>query len=609
MVSGEFGGEAGRAGSGENGLCVSAWGEEVLLGAGGSGGGMKEIPKKNSGPVKTFELKGGEKPPASDAVGITELIEGSGMKLEKPKFFKPKKEKKLSPLMEVAKEFTVAATTKGCPQDQIFNFLKANVFIQSKQLEFAAMARSCDLPDGPKVILCGGGRGSAKSHGILAQIFCDDCQRVPGLKVLFLRKVGRANKEQIQDFRKKLLGALPHNYREQASTITFENGSLVVLGNFKDEKDIDKYLGLEYDLIYIMESNQLTQSKKMNIVSCLRTNKPNWRTRVYQDTNPGGIDHVANKAMFIDGKWLWNGFTYEKIGVEKETRYIHSTVDDNRFVDAEYKTNVLEKYVGWQREAWLFGNWEFMAGAFFSNFHADVHVYPNPVTTLNERAITRWFAGLDYGYSHPTAFSLCCEDENGNIFVVAEYGASNTLIEEHAANIKDLCSLHGLDVGELEFVAAGRDCFRVDKDGSTVATEYSERGIMLTAVHIDRVNAWSQVAEVFGDVQNQIKPRCFIHKNCTNLIQQIQCAQSDPKKPNDILKMNADPETGEGGDDHLENFRNAIVMAYSSLLSHATPVKMGNYESAHEAGNGTEYVDVEAVIREAEAVDLSRNLR
>ena len=522
------------------------------------------------------------------------------------KVVKAKAGKKETVLEVAMRGFTVDAVRQGCPPDQIFNFLKAGVFIQRKQLEFAAMARTCDLPDGPKAILCGGGRGSAKSHGILAQIFCDDCQRVPGLKVLFLRKVGRANKEQIQDFRKKLLGGLPHNYREQASTITFENGSLVVLGNFKDEKDIDKYLGLEYDLIYIMESNQLTQSKKMNIVSCLRTNKTNWRTRVYQDTNPGGIDHVANKALFIDGRWLWNGVTYEKIGVETETRYIHSTVDDNKFVDAEYKTNVLEKYVGWQREAWLHGNWEFMAGAFFSNFHADVHVYPNEVTTLNERAITRWFAGLDYGYSHPTAFSLCCEDEDGNVFVVAEYGAGNTLIEEHAANIRDLCSLHNLDVGDLEFIAAGKDCFRVDKDGSTVATEYQERGILLTPTQIDRVNAWSQVAEVFGDIQHQIKPRCFIHKNCTNLIQQIQCAQSDPKKPNDVLKMNADPETGEGGDDYLENFRNAIVMAYSSLLKNCKAVQAGGFKSIGSGDNGGQIEEIAEIIETAEREDMDR---
>ena len=575
---------------------------------------------------------------------------------------KIRKPKKLTPAEELLKVFSQTAALAGCPNDQILNFWMAGTLLQRHQLKFSALARECDrefvpcpncsekiiefasnligeergeflkkrnlydvsgkivcricenkkIISGPKMILAGGGRGSGKSQGIFAQIFCDDCQRVPGLKWLMLRKVGQANKEQVSDFVTKLLPAFKgrYKYREAApSKVEFENGSFVILGNFKDEKDIDKYLGLEYDGIYIMESNQLTQSKKANILSCLRTNKTNWRTRVYQDTNPGGIDHVANKALFIDGKWFWDDATetYVKIGVETETRYVHSTVDDNAFVDKDYKKNVLEKYVGWQRQAWLYGNWEFMAGAFFSNFDSHIHVYPNPVTTLNERAITRWFAGLDYGYSHPNAFLLCCEDEGGNIFCVAEYSQSNTLIEEHAANIRDLCALNNIDVGDLEFIAAGKDCFRVDKDGSTVATEYQECGVMLTPVHIDRVNAWSQMAEVFGDVQNQIKPRCFIHTNCTELIFQIQAAQSDPKKPNDILKMNASAETGEGGDDVLEGFRNSIVMAYSSLLSCATPVQMGDYKSAREAAEGPAILDVDEVIRQSEEIDFAEN--
>lgn len=487
---------------------------------------------------------------------------------------------------------------KSACMEHASNFLLSGVVLQRKQWEIAAKCRECDCSTGPKQMLAGGGRGSAKSHAILAQIFCDDCQRIKGLKVLCLRKVGRANKEQIQDFRKKLLSNLPHNYREQAQTIEFDNGSIVILGNFKDEKDIDKYLGLEYDLIYVMECNQLTRSKIINIESCLRTNKTSWRPRLYLDTNPGGISHVEHKRIFVE-PW--------KNKSEKDTRYVHSTVDDNKFIDSGYKL-YLEKLVGWQREAWLHGSWEFMAGAFFNNFYPDAHVYPSPQTDFNPRSVVRWAAGLDYGFSHPNAFVLGSEDENGNIFITNTYSASSTLIEEHSANIRDLLSLKNLEVEDLEFIAAGRDCFRVDKDGGTVATEYQERGINLTPVHIDRINAWAQVAEVFGDIQHQIRPRCFIHKDCTELVQQIQAAQSDPKKPNDILKMNADAETGEGGDDLLEAFRNLIVMLYSKLLTSCKPVQMGSWKGMSQIPENTSgYIDVDVVIAESEAHDLARH--
>lgn len=503
---------------------------------------------------------------------------------------------------ELVERYGTMGRDAGCPRDQMELFLMAGLILQKKQLEFAAKCRECDKPNGPKKILNAGGRGSGKTSTILSVIFADDCQRVKGLKVLVLRKVGKANREQIQDFRTKLLHSLPHEYREQRQEITFKNGSRVILGNFQTEGDIDAYLGIEYDLIYVMECNQLTSTKLVNIESCLRTNKTNWRPRLYLDTNPGGISHVNQKKIFIDGKWQRQGDGYVKIGDEGDTRYHHSTVDDNKFVNVEYKS-YLETLVGWQREAWLYGSWEFLAGAFFSNFNQSVHVYPNEQTDLNPRSITRWFAGFDYGMSHLTTFILGCEDENGNIFIPAIYGAANTLIEEHSANIRDMLSLFNLTPEELEFIAAGKDCFRVDKDGSTVATEYGERGIMLTSCHIDRVNAWSQVAEVFGSIEHQIKPRCFIHKNCMELVEQIQCAQCDPKKPNDILKMNCDPETLQGGDDFLDGFRNICVMAYSSLISHATPIQMGNYQSQLKERN-EDVIDVESVIEESERLEL-----
>ena len=101
----------------------------------------------------------------------------------------------------------------GCPVDQMRNFWNAQVFLQKKQLEFCALARQCDHDGGPKAILSGGGRGSSKSHAILAQVWCDDCQRMPELKFLLLRKVGQANKEQVSDFVTKLISHLPHKYK------------------------------------------------------------------------------------------------------------------------------------------------------------------------------------------------------------------------------------------------------------------------------------------------------------------------------------------------------------------------------------------------------------
>ena len=466
-----------------------------------------------------------------------------------------------------AMRFAELAKSQGCCQEQVENFLLANVILQKKQLEIAALCRSCDKPDGPKAILAGGGRGSGKSNAILAQIFCDDCQRVKGLKVLCLRKVGRANKEQIADFRKKLLMNLEHTYREQAQTIEFKNGSLVILGNFKDEKDIDKYLGLEYDLIYIMESNQLTQSKKINILSCLRTNKQNWRPRCYQDTNPGGIDHAANKVLFVD--------PWQK-GTQTDTRYVHSTVDDNKFVDSGYK-EFLEKLEGWQRKAWLEGSWDFMAGAFFSNFSPSINVYPNEKVNFDIHHARRWMGAFDHGFAHASAFVLVGEDREGIQYVVDVYSETEKVAEQNAEGIKYMLRQYGLTPDDLDFIAAGGDCFSRVEDGRTRAQMYEEYGLNFIRADTDRINGWARLREKFGNSMQGVKPSLYVHRRCLKLIEQIQVAQHSELKQGDIQKFNTN-EDGEGGDDLLDATRFLFATDPNTSIKWAKPIAGFGYK-------------------------------
>lgn len=100
----------------------------------------------------------------------------------------------------------------GCPKDQMQRFERADVILQERQLVASAAARLCDRADGPTAIGYGGARGGGKSHWLLAQMGVDDCQRVPGLKCLLLRKVGKANLEHFEDLRRKLFTNLGHEF-------------------------------------------------------------------------------------------------------------------------------------------------------------------------------------------------------------------------------------------------------------------------------------------------------------------------------------------------------------------------------------------------------------
>jgi phage terminase large subunit len=467
--------------------------------------------------------------------------------------------------VQAGMNYSLAAYELGCPKDQVANFLKAGIWLQRKQLEFASAARSCDVDGGPIYIGFGGPRGPGKTFALIAQVGVDDCQRYPGLKVLFLRKVGRAGKEQFEDVRVKVFQFLKHDYR-QGKDLTFPNGSRIILGHFKDEKEIDNYLGQEYDAMLIEELTTFSKEKWDNILSCLRTSKEGWRPRVYAAWNWGGVGHAWVKKLF------WDPHADKSQG---RTKFIRARPYDNKHLDKEY-LKFLEGLVGWKRQSWLEGDPNFQAGQFFTTWSEASHV----IRAFDERKIVRWVGGLDYGWTHPTVFHLAGEDKEGNLIVLDEHSASKMTIDEHAASIFSILRPRNLMPRDLDFIAAGRDCFSKKEDGTTISDDYSAEGIELVPAEIDRVNGWAKILARLGDPEKGIRPTIFIHERCKEVIGQIPLAQHKENKPEDLEKMDANPEDDSGGDDALECLRNVCATSPGGALKFCKAVSLTEWGSA-----------------------------
>ena len=453
----------------------------------------------------------------------------------------------------------------GCPRDQMHNFARANLVLQERQLAASAAARLCDQADGPTAVGYGGARGGGKSHWLLAQMGADDCQRVPGLKCLLLRKVGKANMEHFEDLRRRLFTGLEHEFSAYRGVLTFGNGSRIIAGHFQAEKDIDAYLGLEYDVIGIEEATTLSSRKHQDITTCCRTSKPNWRPRIYSTSNPGGIGHAWYRTKFV--------VPYVEKR-ETETRFVPARVTDNAFNNPEYQ-RVLEGLSGWQRRAWLDGDWDLAAGQYFTSFRRDVHVVSDPPsvrdsgsTTLNSQPSTlnyfdetrarEWFAALDYGFAHYTVVLLGCTDGDGNTFIVDEHAERLWLPQRHAAAVKAMLARRGLAVEQLRRFVAGADVFSRQSDGTTIAQQYAREGIKLRPANTDRVNGWAEVLQLLGDPGGGIVPRVFIHQRCGRLVETLPSLQHDPNRPEDVLKVDCD-EDGVGGDDAGDALRYLVA--------------------------------------------------
>ena len=470
---------------------------------------------------------------------------------------------KNNPLVDNLAAWMEAGLRAGCPPDQLQNFAKGGIFLQPKQLEMAAAARRCDIDGNATALGVGGARGGGKSQWMFAQICLDDCQRYAGLKFLLLRKTATAMREQIRDLLLKTCRGIKFNYREQVGIVEFENGSFIIIKHFKDEKDIENFLGQEYDAIAIEELTTLTFDKWKNLMTCLRTSKAGWRPRFYGAWNWGGIGHFWVKKVFYD--------TWES-GTQKDTIYIKATVADNSHVNKENKA-ILESLTGWKYKSWYLGDPNFAAGQFFTNWNESWHVFPNSHCNFSEREAVAWYGSMDYGFGHPNCFLLHCKDRFGNCYTVDEDCKKEAVIAEHSENFKAMLKRHNVALSDLQYIAAGKDCFSRKQDGRTIAMDYEDFGIFLTPTEIDRVNAWSITQQRLGDVERNINPTWFIHQRCKNLVAQIPLAQCHETREGDVQKMNAD-EDGEGGDDALESARNFLVSEPGGVTRFALPVSI-----------------------------------
>lgn len=271
----------------------------------------------------------------------------------------------MQPTIQVTPEIermAIAMRDAHLPIDQAERFIGAGYVPLEGMLPFHAYAREADKSGGPEWIALGGKRGPGKSHTIMAQVGLDDCQRVKGLKVLFLRKIQKSAAESLEDVVLKVFAFTPHTPKMDG--IEFPNGSRIIIGGFKDEKDIEKYLGIEYDIIVIEEATQITETKKDKLRGSLRTSKPNWRPRIYLSTNADGVGLLWFKKMFVEPA---------RKGIKGITRFLDVTHIRNPFVNAEYEA-WLDGLTGALRKAWKDGDWDAFAGMAFPNFSYERHV-------------------------------------------------------------------------------------------------------------------------------------------------------------------------------------------------------------------------------------------
>ncbi len=423
----------------------------------------------------------------------------------------------------------LTAKKAGSPRDQAERFVSRGYIPIPWQWYFHAAAREADLPNGPVEVVAGGARGPGKSHGIFAQAALDDAQRVEGLKILFLRKTAVSAKESFDDLIEKVISKKVV-FSRSGNVINFtDNGSRIILGGFHNEDDIDKYVGIEYDVIVVEEMNQLTEAKIEKLRGSLRTSKTNWRPRLYGSFNPGGIGHAFVKSRYV---------IPFRTQSQTKTRFVPATYKQNPYLNREY-IEYLEGLTGDLGKAWREGDFDIFAGQFFKEWRYDIHVV-QPFVIHDD---WRKFIAGDYGFSKPASLGWYAVSPDEKLYRYKELygtGMHYALLAEQAVSLTNPNEHIEYQVFDPAFWAKKGE----REDTLSGAEVYSQKWKHITGhlpymVKADnsRVIGWGMVREymnVFMGADEELTAKLQVFSTCTDFIRTIPEQQHDLNKPEDL---------------------------------------------------------------------------
>lgn len=195
------------------------------------------------------------------------------------------------------------------------------------------------------------------------------------------------------------------------------------------------------------------------------------------------------------------------------------TLDDNPFVDEDYKSRIQNSLSGVFYKRNFLGLWCLAEGAIFDFFDKDIHVVSRP-----PRAAEYYIAGIDYGTNN--AFS--CVLMGVNTGISTQLGVSRWFEKEYVWNSKNTGRQKTNDEYAKDIEAFlepyGVKAVYVDPSAASFKLELQRRGFRVVDADNDVLNGLSYFC---SEMQ---KGTILVCKECKNLIKELETYVWDDKK-------------------------------------------------------------------------------
>ena len=398
----------------------------------------------------------------------------------------------------------------------------------------------------------GGARGGGKSDFLLGD-YLQDVSLGDKWRGIIFRKT-QPQLEELQIRASEIFPIYGAIYKVKSSEAYpfsncwyFPSGATLKFRYLERDSDAENYQGHQYTWIGFDElTNHATPAPYDKLKACLR-NPHGISGRIRASGNPGGKGHIWVKARFID---IAPPLTPYKDPVTELTRmYIPSRITDNAYLRNDKKYIALLKASGSAElvRAWLEGDWDVVAGAYFDNWRSEKHV-------IKPFAIPKdWtrFRSFDWGSYRPFSVGWWAISDGtmlpkGALVRYREWygmkqGEPNVGLKLNAEDVaKGIASREKGEV--ITYGVADPSCWKVD-GGVSIAEKMAKLGVRFKQADNSRINGWEELRSRLDGIDSE--PMLYVFDTCRDFIRTVPALQHDENRPEDV---DSDMEDHAGDD-------------------------------------------------------------
>jgi hypothetical protein len=284
-------------------------------------------------------------------------------------------------------------------------------------------AIECPVPD----IFFGGQRGGGKTDWLLGDFIEQESKYGGHAHGILFRRTLEPELAEVIKRSKQIFPLLGWTYSEQKHVWTAPSGATLKLAYLEREVDATNYQGHSYTWVGFDEAGNWATPDAVDIMWATLRSAHGVPCVRRLTGNPGGVGHHWLKQRYIvpsppyePHRWQPQPETHPHLWIESV--FIPSRLEDNVLLmqnDPGYEDRIAAATFGRQAlwQAWRYGNWDVIAGAYFSEWNQELHVLPEFLPPPGWTAM----AGMDAGVRNPSWLGLAVKGPEGDVVVTHEW--------------------------------------------------------------------------------------------------------------------------------------------------------------------------------------------